>query len=300
MAARQRLGQGLDGVRARVSGLQRQAAAAVAAIVGEKLSSAAVSEEEARKAAADLGERHGLPLLEIIDGSGRVLSSRHWPAGVGLPEGDREVTGSSGLRWETVAEDYGAAERLAVVATRPGTWAGTPVVVRGGFLLDGTMLGELSDLMGAEVALRDTARGRWVARADSPLAKAAPFDPSKGDGTTDVSGTVYRWAAAPLLRAVEHAVPLLGVCLGGQLLAKAAGAHVGPLREREHGFVRVERTPDAEGDPIFGALPRSFDVFSLHEQPSFQELYGAVWNFFKTEIAADRVRPSREAGESST
>jgi len=198
VAARQRLGQGLVGVRARVSGLQRQADAAVAAIVGEKLSSAAVSEEEARKAAADLGERHGLPLLEIIDGSGRVLSSRHWPAGVGLPEGDREVTGSSGLRWETVAEDYGAAERLAVVATRPGTWAGTPVVVRGGFLLDGTMLGELSDLMGAEVALRDTARGRWVARADSPLTKAAAFDPSKGDGTTDISGTVYRWAAAPL------------------------------------------------------------------------------------------------------
>jgi two-component system, NtrC family, nitrogen regulation sensor histidine kinase NtrY len=198
VAAQQRLGQGLAGMRARVSGLQRQADAAVAAIVREKLSSAAVSEEKARATADELGASHGLPLLEIIDGSGRVLSSRHWPAGVGLPEGDREVTGSSGLRWETVAEDYGAAERLAVVATRPGTWAGTPVVVRGGFLLDGTMLGELSDLMGAEVALRDTARGRWVARADSTLAKAAAFDPSKGDGTADISGTVYRWAAVPL------------------------------------------------------------------------------------------------------
>jgi len=197
-AARQRLGQGLDGVRARVSSLQRQADAAVAAIVREKLSSAAVSEEKARAAAGELGASHGLPLLEIIDGSGRVLSSRHWPAGVGLPEGDREVAGTPELRWETVAEDYGAAERLAVVATRPGTWAGAPVVVRGGFPLDAAMLGELSDLMGAEVAIRDTARGRWVVRAGSPLAKAAAFDPSKGDGTADISGAVYRWAAAPL------------------------------------------------------------------------------------------------------
>ncbi|HEY8148333.1 MAG TPA: ATP-binding protein [Vicinamibacteria bacterium] len=197
-AARQRLGQGLDGVRARVSSLQRQADVAVAAIVREKLSSAAVSEEEARKVADELGASHGLPLLEIVDGSGRVLSSRHWPAGVGLPEGDREVAGTPELRWETVAEDYGAAERLAVVATRPGTWAGAPVVVRGGFPLDAAMLGELSDLMGAEVAIRDTARGRWVARAGSPLAKAAAFDPSKGDGTADISGAVYRWAATPL------------------------------------------------------------------------------------------------------
>src|SRR5262249_30382025 len=32
---------------------------------------------------------------------------------------------------------------------------------------------------------------------------------------------------------VERGVPTLGVCLGGQLLAKAAGAHVGPSPEPE-------------------------------------------------------------------
>ena len=88
------------------------------------------------------------------------------------------MAGDADLRVETIAEDYGAAERLAVVATHRGTWRGVPVVVRGGFPLDAEVLGELSDLMGAEVALRDTARGRWVARADSPLAQAA-FDPAK-------------------------------------------------------------------------------------------------------------------------
>jgi GMP synthase (glutamine-hydrolysing) len=59
-------------------------------------------------------------------------------------------------------------------------------------------------------------------------------------------------------------VPTLGVCLGGQLLAKAAGAHVGPSPEPEFGFVRAWLTDGAAGDPLFGSLPREFDVFEGH------------------------------------
>jgi two-component system nitrogen regulation sensor histidine kinase NtrY len=319
-AARQRLGQGLDGVRARVSGLQRQADAAVAAIVREKLSSAAVSEEKARAAADELGASHGLPLLEIIDGSGRVLSSRHWPAGVGLPEGDREVAGTSDLRWETVAEDYGAAERLAVVATRPGTWAGTPVVVRGGFLLDGTMLGELSDLMGAEVALRDTARGRWVARAGSPLAKAAAFDPSKGDGTADISGAVYRWAAAPLgaslweVVAVPHTLlaevtgGVRWLTLGVAVLALLAalttalvlsGRIAGPVRAlaaraRDVGAGDLEHTAVEASDEV-GELARAFASMTHELRTSRERLVQAervaAWREMARRLAHELKNP---------
>jgi len=64
---------------------------------------------------------------------------------------------------------------------------------------------------------------------------------------------------------VAREVPVLGVCLGGQTLAKAAGAQVGPSREREHGLVRVELTEAADDDPVFGALPREFDAFAVHE-----------------------------------
>jgi len=63
---------------------------------------------------------------------------------------------------------------------------------------------------------------------------------------------------------VGRGVPLLGVCLGGQLLAKAAGAHVGPSPEPEGGFVHVTTSEAARHDPIFGPLPSTFDVFSLH------------------------------------
>jgi len=319
-AARQRLGQGLDGVRARVSGLQRQADAAVAAIVREKLSSAAVSEDKAHTAADELGASHGLPVLEIIDGSGRVLSSRHWPAGVGLPEGDREVAGTSDLRWETVAEDYGAAERLAVVATRPGTWAGTPVVVRGGFPLDATMLGELSDLMGAEVALRDTARGRWVARAGSPLAKAAAFDPSKGDGTADISGAVYRWAAAPLgaslweVVAVPHTLladvtgGVRWLTLGVAVLALLAalttalvlsGRIAGPVRAlaaraRDVGAGDLEHTAVEASDEV-GELARAFASMTHELRTSRERLVQAervaAWREMARRLAHELKNP---------
>jgi GMP synthase-like glutamine amidotransferase len=74
---------------------------------------------------------------------------------------------------------------------------------------------------------------------------------------------------------VARGVPLFGICLGGQLLAKAAGAHVGPSPEREHAFVHVTLTGAAHDDPIFGSLPRQFDAFSLHEY-AFHVPDGAV------------------------
>lgn len=74
---------------------------------------------------------------------------------------------------------------------------------------------------------------------------------------------------------VARDMPLLGVCLGGQMLAKAAGAHVGPSPEREHGFVRVTLDDPAQDDPVFGSLPREFDAFTLHEY-AFHVPDGAV------------------------
>jgi len=227
-SARQRLGQGLEAVRARVSGLRRQAEDGVAAIVRDDLPNVAATEDKLRDAAAIIGEHRALPLVEIVDASGRVLSSRHWRAGIGLRERDRELPGSPEFRWETVVEGYGSTvegygsvERLAVIASRPGSWAGTPVVVRGGYPLDAGLLGELSALMGTEVALRDMARSQWITPASSPFASLAdvPFGPSRREGTLDFGGSVYRWAAEPLASAlwVVVAMPhtLLAEVTGG-------------------------------------------------------------------------------------
>jgi GMP synthase-like glutamine amidotransferase len=63
---------------------------------------------------------------------------------------------------------------------------------------------------------------------------------------------------------LQDRVPTFGVCLGGQLLAKAAGAHVGPAPEEEVGWYEVELAQDAASDPVFGAAPPRFEAFQWH------------------------------------
>jgi GMP synthase (glutamine-hydrolysing) len=65
-------------------------------------------------------------------------------------------------------------------------------------------------------------------------------------------------------RLLELETPLLGVCLGAQLLAKAVGAHVGPASRAEIGWFPLELTDEAAEDPLFANLPRTFDAFQWH------------------------------------
>lgn len=59
-------------------------------------------------------------------------------------------------------------------------------------------------------------------------------------------------------------VPLLGVCLGGQLVAKALHAHVRRMPSPEIGWAEVALTPEAAADPVFAGLPGRFDSFQWH------------------------------------
>jgi GMP synthase (glutamine-hydrolysing) len=67
-----------------------------------------------------------------------------------------------------------------------------------------------------------------------------------------------------LERLLDLRTPVLGICLGAQLLAKAAHAPVYPAAEAEIGWFRVELTDDAEGDAVLGRLPRRFEAFQWH------------------------------------
>jgi len=63
-------------------------------------------------------------------------------------------------------------------------------------------------------------------------------------------------AEAALLReATERGVPVLGVCLGAQLLAHALGGDVRPLPRRQVAWLALEPLPAAAGDPVLGDLP---------------------------------------------
>lgn len=73
---------------------------------------------------------------------------------------------------------------------------------------------------------------------------------------------------APVLRliraSVDADVPVLGHCLGGQLMAKALGGEVmrSPVKEIGWGRVDVLESPPAK--QWFGDGPRSFDAFHWH------------------------------------
>jgi GMP synthase (glutamine-hydrolysing) len=63
---------------------------------------------------------------------------------------------------------------------------------------------------------------------------------------------------------LEGTTPTLGICLGSQLLAQAAGARVGPLAAPEIGWREVELTDDGAADPVLSALPTRFEALHWH------------------------------------
>jgi GMP synthase (glutamine-hydrolysing) len=69
---------------------------------------------------------------------------------------------------------------------------------------------------------------------------------------------------ALLQRFLADGVPTFGVCLGGQLVAKALGAPVRRMPSPEIGWFDVDLTPEAADDPVFAGLPERFTAFQWH------------------------------------
>ena len=70
--------------------------------------------------------------------------------------------------------------------------------------------------------------------------------------------------AAFIREAIDHEVPLFGACLGAQLIARAMGAHIGPIAKPEVGWHRVTLNDAGLVDPILGVLPERVDTFQWH------------------------------------
>lgn len=71
---------------------------------------------------------------------------------------------------------------------------------------------------------------------------------------------------------VSADVPVLGVCLGMQLLALALGAKLHLRHGQEIGFAEVQLTPRAELDPVLGAFWRASSRVFLHWHSDAVEL----------------------------
>jgi GMP synthase-like glutamine amidotransferase len=77
----------------------------------------------------------------------------------------------------------------------------------------------------------------------------------------------HQWLSGEkqLLRAfLAERVPLLGVCLGAQLLAEVAGGDAKRSEEPEIGWTSVKLTSEAGEDPLLGPMPSHFSSFEWH------------------------------------
>jgi GMP synthase-like glutamine amidotransferase len=123
--------------------------------------------------------------------------------------------------------------------------------------------------------------GEWLADAGADLIERRPASDGVPETLEGVDAVVcmggemgahddadHSWLAALrwlLADAVAHRLPVLGVCLGGQLLAAATGGGVrraigGP----EAGTLLIAKRDAAAHDPLFAQLPLTPDVIQFH------------------------------------
>jgi GMP synthase (glutamine-hydrolysing) len=118
------------------------------------------------------------------------------------------------------------------------------------------------------------ARGDQLDAWDLARGKPAPGDPLGYDAVIALGGAAHpdQEAAHPWLAAekallgelLARDTPLLGVCLGAQLLAEAAGARARAAPRPEVGWYRVKVGRSGAEDPLLAPLAPEFEALEWH------------------------------------
>ncbi len=124
------------------------------------------------------------------------------------------------------------------------------------------LLGIIAEQRGLELTVRRTDLGEALPDAASLAALVVLGGPMAVYEAVDHPHLI---AEQHLLEAaVSRGVPVLGICLGAQLLAAALGGRVYPGPAPEIGFGEVKLTDGSDGDPLIGPAGPKFPAFHWH------------------------------------
>ncbi len=120
------------------------------------------------------------------------------------------------------------------------------------------------------MAARGVALDEWfIAETDSPPADPLGYDAvlTFGAAAHPDQDSEHAWMRPEkelLAELIHREVPLLGSCLGSQLVGDAAGSPARRAREPEIGWYEVEVTDEGRDDPLIGPLAPSFTALEWH------------------------------------
>lgn len=120
--------------------------------------------------------------------------------------------------------------------------------------------------------LRDHGFKLDIRRLDQLGAKALPADLDNVHGIISLGGPQnvgesHDWMSgeADLLRqAHARQLPVIGICLGAQMIASALGGEVGPMDKPELGMPIVSLNPGGQTETMLGGIPWDCPQFSTH------------------------------------
>lgn len=107
-----------------------------------------------------------------------------------------------------------------------------------------------------------------------PEQPSPPAEPHSYDAVFTLGGSMnadqqerHPWLVderALLAQLLERGTPLLGLCLGGQMVAQAAGGEPRRAPRPEIGWFEIEVGEEGGRDPVIGPLAPSFEAFCWH------------------------------------